>query len=45
MKKEACELITEYASLFALSGMDLVKTSLVRHSIRLIDNILFQESY
>ena len=37
--------ITEYASIFAMSNMDLGKTSLVKHSIRLTDNILFKEHY
>ena len=37
-QKEAWELITEYSGIFALSIMDLGKTSLVKHSIRLTDN-------
>ena len=39
-QKEAQELITEYAGIFAMSDIDLGKTSLVKHSIRLTDNIL-----
>ena len=34
-EKEAWQLIIEYASIFAMSDMDLGKTSLVKHSIRL----------
>ena len=34
-QKEACKLITEYACIFSKSCMDLGKTSLVNHSIRL----------
>ena len=41
--KEAQELITEYASIFAMSNMDLGKTSLVNHSIMLTDHTLFKE--
>ena len=37
-QKEAWELITEYSSIFAMSNMDLGKTCLVKHSIRLTDN-------
>ena len=39
------EVITEYASIIAMSDMDLGKTSLVKHSIRLTDNIPFKEHY
>ena len=35
MKKEAWELIAEYACIFAMSNMDFGKTPLVKHSIRL----------
>ena len=35
-QKVALELITEYASKFAMSNMDLGKISLVKHSIRLM---------
>ena len=44
-QKEAWELVTEYASIFARSAMDLGWTSLVKHSIRLTDNTLFKECY
>ena len=36
--KEAWELTREYAGIFDMSDMDLGKTSLVKHSIRLTDN-------
>ena len=42
-KKKAQEFITEYASIIAMSNMDLGKTSLVKHSIRLTDNTPFKE--
>ena len=44
-QKEAWELISEYSSIFAMSDMDLGKISLVKHSIKLTDNIPFQECY
>ena len=44
-QKEAWEIITEYVTIFAMSDMDLGKTSLVKHSIRLTDNTLFKEHY
>ena len=34
-KNDSQELITEYAGIFAMSDMDLGKTSLVKHSIRI----------
>ena len=34
MKKEAMKVITEYMSIFAMSNMDLGKTSLVKHSLK-----------
>ena len=37
--------MTEYASILAMSDMDLGKTSLVKHSIRLTDNTPFKELY
>ena len=37
--------MVEYASIFARSDMDLGKTSLVKHSTRLMDNTPFQECY
>ena len=45
MKKEAWELMTEYASTFAIIDMDFGKTSLVKHGIRLTDNTPFKEQY
>ena len=44
-QKEAWKLITEYASTFTMSTMDLGKTFLVKHSLRLIDNTPFKEHY
>ena len=44
-QEDAWELITEYASIFAMSDMDLGRTSLVKHSIKLTDNALFKERY
>ena len=44
-QKEAWELITKYASIFAMSNVDLGKTSLVKHSIRLMGNTPFKEHY
>ena len=44
-QKEAQELITGYASIFAMSDIDLGKTSLVKHSIKLTDNTLYKEWY
>ena len=45
MNKKAWDLITEYADIFAMSEMDLGKTSLVKHSIGLTDNTPFKEHY
>ena len=42
-QKEALEVIMEYASIFAMHDMDLGKTSLVKHSIGLMDNTPFKE--
>ena len=44
-QKEAWELIKEYISIFAMSDMDLGKTSIVKPSIRLTDNTPFKEHY
>ena len=44
-QKEAWELIVEYNSTFTMQDMDLDKTSLVKHSIKLMDNTLFKECY
>ena len=41
----AYELVTEYASIFAMSNIDLGKTSLVKHSINLMDNTPFKECH
>ena len=40
-QEKAWELITEYASIFAISDMDLGKSYPVKHSIRLIDDTSF----
>ena len=44
-QKEAWELIVEYGSIFTIKDMDLGKTSLVKHSIRLVDNTPFKKCY
>ena len=44
-QKEALELITEYAGIFAMNVMDLGKTSLVKHSISLTNDTPFKEHY
>ena len=44
-QKEAWELITEHASIFAMSDRDVGKSSLVKHSIRLTNNTPFKECY
>ena len=44
-QKEALELLTEYASIYFMSNMNLDKTSLVKHSIRPTDNTPFKEHY
>ena len=44
-QKEVQELITEYTSIFPMSDIDLGKTSLVKYSIWLTDNIQLKECY
>ena len=44
-QKEVQELLTEYASIFATSDMDLGKTSLVKHIIILMDYTPLKEHY
>ena len=44
-QKEAWELIIEYTGIFSLRDMDLGKTSLVKHRIRLTDNTTIKEHY
>ena len=44
-QKEAKDLMTEDASIFAMSVMGLGKTSLIKHSIRLTDNTPLKECY
>ena len=43
-QKEAQDLILEYASICAMHDMDLGKTPLLKHIIRLIENTPFKES-
>ena len=44
-QKEVWDLIWEYASIFAMHDVGLGKTSLVKHSIRLMDDMPFKEHY
>ena len=44
-KNEAHKPISEYASIFTMSNIDMGKTSIVKHSIRLMDNTPFKEHY
>ena len=44
-QKETWELLTEYTSIFAMSDVDLGRTSLVKLSIKLTDNTPFKEQY
>ena len=44
-QKEVRDLIEEYAFLFALDDLDLGKTSVVKHSIKLTDETPFKERY
>ena len=39
------DLILEYTSIFAMYNIDLGKTSLVKHNIKLVDNTPFKECY
>ena len=41
----APELIVEYSSMFTMWDMDLGKTSLVKHGIRLMDISPFKEHF
>ena len=45
MQQEAQDLIWEYACIFSQNDLDLVKTSIVKHSIKLTDPTLFKEHY
>ena len=42
---EACNLICEYACIFSQNDLDLGKTLIVKHSIKLIDSTPFKEHY
>ena len=44
-QKEAWELITEYASILAMSDMNMGETSLVKDSISLTDDPPFKDNY
>ena len=44
-QSEVLSLLTKYGLLFALSDMDLGKTSMVRHTIMLRDRVPFKEFY
>ena len=44
-QKEAWDLILEHASTFAMHNMNLTKMSLMKHSIRLMDNLPFKKHY
>ena len=44
-QKEVKDLITEFGSIFALDDMDLGKTSIVKHTIKLTDPVPFKEYY
>ena len=42
---EVWKLIEEFGFLFALDDLDLHKTSIVKHTIKLMDNTPFEERY
>ena len=44
-KRHIMELLTVYTSISSVSNIDLGKASLVKHSIRLMDNAPFKEYY
>ena len=44
-QNEVQSLLTEYGFLFALNDMELGKISMVKHTIKLIDPVLFKERY
>ena len=45
MQQEAQDLIHEYACIFSQNDLDLGKTSIVKHSIKLTDKTPFKEHY
>ena len=45
IQQEACGLICEYACIFLWSDLDLGKTLMVKHSIKLTDHTPFKECY
>ena len=45
MQQEARDLIYEYACIFSQNDLDLGKTSIVKHSIKLTDSTPFKEHY
>ena len=42
---DACNLVCEYACIFSQNDLNLGKTSIVRHSIKLTGSTLFKECY
>ena len=44
-QKEVWDFILEYASIFAMHNVDLCKTSLMKHSTRLMLETPFKECY
>ena len=44
-QQEACNLIHEYACIFFKNDLDLGKTLIVKHLIKLIDSTPFKECY
>ena len=45
MQQEAWDLICEYACVFSPNDLDLGKTSIVKHSIKVTDSTPFKECY
>ena len=45
MQQEAQDLICKYACIFSQNDLDLGKTSIVKHSIKLPDTMPFKEGY
>ena len=45
LQKAAQELISEFACIFSQDDLDLGRTSIVKHSIKVNDSVLFKEWY
>ena len=45
IQQEAQDLICEYACIFSRNDLDLGKTSIIKHSIKLTDPTPFKEHY